>query len=374
MRTSALPQRSRSSAALAAVLAALLLAGCGALAGGDDPAPPASAQRGPDGLYHNAPNPFARPSAGFVRNWSRLLFETKQGSVPVDPIPVQALTRAQLDALPDDANHVVRMGHSSLLFKLRGKYWLVDPMFGERASPFSFTGPKRFHAPPIALQDLPPIEGLILSHDHYDHLDRTTIEYLADRVPRYFVPLGVGARLRDMGVQPERIREFDWWQSVEHAGVKFTTAPAHHFSGRTLWDRGSTLWMSWVIEVGSPGAGQRIFYSGDSGYMPGFAQIGERFGGFDLALIENGAYGEGWPSSHMQPEETAQAAQDLRARVLYPVHNSTFDLAMHPWQEPMERLSIVAAERQIALATPLIGEVLTVGQPRSNTLWWRGLK
>ncbi len=321
-------------------------------------------------LFDNLPNPEAKSSQGSVSIWSRFIFGTKVGTVPIDPIPLQPLTRAQLDALPDGANHIVRLGHSSHLLKLQGKYWLVDPVFGERVSPFSFIGPKRFHAPPIALTDLPPIEGLVLSHDHYDHLDLPTIEYLRDKVQRYFVPLGVGARLREMGVAASRITEFDWWQSGEHAGVTLTAAPAQHFSGRTLWDRNKTLWVSWVLQAG----GQRIFYSGDSGYFAGFKQIGERFGGFDLALIENGAYDDYWPSVHLTPEESIRAFEDLRAKVLYSVHNSTFDLAHHTWQDPLERLATLARQKQITLATPVIGEVLTIGKERSNRLWWQGLR
>ena len=321
-------------------------------------------------VYDNLPNPEVKPSQGSVSIWSRFIFGTKVGTVPIDAIPLQPLTRAQLDALPKDANHIVRLGHSSHLLKLQGKYWLIDPVFGERVSPFIFVGPKRFHAPPIALTDLPPIEGLVLSHDHYDHLDVPTIEYLRDKVQRYFVPLGVGARLREMGVAAERITEFDWWQSGEHAGVALTAAPAQHFSGRTLWDRNQTLWASWVLQVG----GQRIFYSGDSGYFTGFKQIGERFGSFDLALIENGAYDDFWPSVHMTPEESIRAFEDVRAKVLFSAHNSTFDLAHHTWQDPLERLAALAQQKQITLATPVIGEVLTIGQPRTNRLWWRGLR
>ena len=323
-----------------------------------------------ENVFRNPPNPHARPSQGTLRIWARFILQSKQSTVPADPIPVQPLTRAQLDALPDDANHLVRLGHSSHLLKLQGKYWLIDPVFGERASPFGFVGPKRFHTPPLKLEDLPPIEGLLLSHDHYDHLDRPTIEYLRDRVKRYFVPLRVAARLQDMGVAAERIAEFDWWDSAEHAGVKLTATPAYHFSGRAPWDNNSTLWASWVIEAG----GQRLYFSGDSAYFDGFAEIGRRFGGFDIALVENGAYDDAWPSVHMAPEETIRATKDLRAKVLHPVHNSTFDLAFHPWQEPMERIAALAVENNVELATPVIGEVLTIGQPRSNQLWWRGLK
>jgi L-ascorbate metabolism protein UlaG (beta-lactamase superfamily) len=349
---------------------AVSLAGCASTTPCTPGQSPSPGMSGTDCLYANPANPDAKPSQTGWRIWSRFLLGTKLGTVPVDPIPVQPLTAAQLDALPAGAAHVVRLGHSSHLLKLQGRYWLIDPVFGERVSPLSFIGPKRFHAPPIALQDLPPIEAVVLSHDHYDHLDLHTITYLREKVQRYIVPLGVGAQLRDMGVAAERITELDWWQSATHAGVALTATPAQHFSGRGLWDRNHTLWASWVLETG----GQRIYYSGDSGYFDGFRQIGERFGGFDLALLENGAYDDYWPSVHMTPEESVRAFGDLRASVLYGVHNSTFDLAFHTWQDPMERLAQLAQQRGITLATPVIGEVLTVGVPRENRLWWRGLR
>jgi L-ascorbate metabolism protein UlaG (beta-lactamase superfamily) len=346
---------------------ALMVSGCASSA----PAAAASSpQAAPDGGFQNMPNPQALPAKGSWAIWTRFLFEKKEGTVPVDPIPVRTLTRAALDALDPAAVHIVRLGHSSHLLKIRGRYWLIDPVFGQRASPFSFAGPKRFHAPPIALAELPPIEGLILSHDHYDHLDVETIEGLRERVQRYFVPLGVGARLQGMGVPAERIAEFDWWQSARHAELELTATPAQHFSGRTLWDRNRTLWASWVIATG----GERIYYSGDSGYFPGFKQIGERFGGFDVALMENGAYDSYWPTVHMTPEETVQAFGDLRGKLLYVVHNSTFDLAFHTWRDPLERVAALADARGIALATPEIGEVLTLNRPRENKRWWQGLR
>ena len=323
-----------------------------------------------DCRYQNLPNPQARPSQSGWKIWGRFVTATKEGTVPVDPIPVRPLARAQLEALDPAANHVIRLGHSSHLLKLRGRYWLIDPVFSERVSPLQWLGPKRFHAPPLTLEQLPPIEGLILSHDHYDHLDAVAIEALRERVQRYFVPLGVGTRLQEMGVPAERIEEFDWWQRSRHAEVELVAAPAQHFSGRGLWDRDRTLWASWVIQSGA----QRIYYSGDSGYFPGFKQIGERLGGFDIALMENGAYDSYWPSVHMTPEETIEAFKDLNAKLLYVVHNSTFDMAFHTWRDPLDRVSALALREGLPLATPEIGEVLTLGQPRVNVLWWKNLR
>ena len=358
----------KSQSRIASLALSLVVAGCAS--SGDCSSPYAGSPQFKGCLFANPPNPLTPPGASAWANWTRFLIAKKVDTVPVDPIPVRPLTTAQLDALDPQANHLVRLGHSSHLLKLRGKFWLIDPVFGERASPVSFTGPKRFHAPPLTLEQLPPIEGLILSHDHYDHLDVPTIEYLARRVQRYFVPLGVMARLVDMGVPAERVQEFDWWQSGTQDGVRLTATPAQHFSGRTLTDRNRTLWASWVIESGE----QRIFYSGDSGYFGGFKEIGARFKGFDLALMENGAYDANWPAVHMTPEESVQAFQDLNAKVLFGVHNSTFDLAFHTWHDPLDRLAALAEAKRIELATPEIGEVLTVGAQRSNKKWWVGLR
>lgn len=320
--------------------------------------------------FHNLQNPDARPTENALKIWTRFLFDEKKGTEPVDPIPVRPLTRTQLDALDPQANHVVRIGHSSTLLKLRGKYWLTDPMFSERASPVSFIGPKRFHPPPIALGDLPPIEGVIISHDHYDHLDTASIAVLATHAQRFFVPLGLGRRLVDMGVPADHISELDWWQSTRFGAVQLTSTPSQHFSGRTLTDRDATLWTSWTIQSGE----QRIFFSGDSGYSESFRRIGERYGPFDLAMIENGEYDAWWPSVHMTPAQTIQAFQDLRGKVLLPVHNSTFDLAFHTWHAPLDGSTELAAAKGIDIATPEFGEVVTIGQARTNVRWWVGLK
>ncbi|KWI47481.1 hydrolase [Burkholderia pseudomultivorans] len=296
--------------------------------------------------------------------WNMLLNKPRD-TVPTGVLPVDALTREQLDAAPDRS--LYRLGHSTLLLKLRGEFWLTDPVFAERASPFRHFGPKRFHPPPIALDDLPPLRGVILSHDHYDHLDRDTVLALAATTGVFVTTLGVGDRLIEWGIDAQKVRQLDWWQSIDVDGLTLTATPAQHFSGRSLFDGNSTLWASWVIVDDD----LRMFFSGDTGYFDGFKKIGEQFGPFDVTFIETGAYDAQWPYVHMQPEETVQAHIDLRGRRLMPIHNGTFDLAMHRWQEPFERVTALALTRGVALSTPRMGERLNLNQPHRGEPWWR---
>ncbi|MGN4982008.1 MBL fold metallo-hydrolase [Aeromonas dhakensis] len=317
------------------------------------------------GRFHNLVAPPARSVWKEVGIWRDFLFGKPAGTLPDRAIPVQAMTLADVMAAPDFS--VWRLGHSSLLLKLRGQFWLTDPVFSERASPLSWLGPKRWHAPPMALEDLPPLAGVILSHDHYDHLDQASIVALQGRVAHFITPLGVGARLRAWGVPAHKIRELDWWQQTRVDGIELIATPAQHFSGRGLSDGNQTLWASWVIRSDEC----KLFFSGDSGYFAGFKEIGERHGPFDMAFLETGAYNERWAHVHMFPAQTAQAFHDLRAAWLYPIHNGTFDLAMHPWDEPLEQITRLAAEQQIPLTTPMMGEPLTLQAPHGGSLWWR---
>ena len=327
-----------------------------------------------DGVFRN---PVPKPADGVRKTlgiiWNVLLNKPADATPKAAP-PVLALTRAQLEAAPDRS--LFRLGHSTMLIKLRGGFWITDPVFAERASPVQWMGPKRFHAPPIALADLPPLRGVILSHDHYDHLDRDTVVQLAKTADVFLTPLGVGDRLVAWGVAPEKVRQFDWWQGTSIDGVQFTATPAQHFSGRGLFDGNKTLWASWVIVDAArrdvvDDSELRVFFSGDTGYFDGFKEIGRRFGPFDVTLMETGAYDPQWPYVHMQPEQTVQAHQDLRGRWLLPVHNGTFDLAMHGWTEPFERVSSLAAERGVALTTPRMGERLDLSAPHAAMPWWR---
>lgn len=295
----------------------------------------------------------------------RMLTQKPDTTVPRSPIPVQPLTAAMLDAAPDAS--LFRLGHSTLLMKLAGEFWLTDPVFSKRASPVQWAGPKRFHAPPISIAELPPIKGVILSHDHYDHLDHAAVLELAPKVQMFITPLGVGDRLVEWGIPPEKIRQLDWWQQTSLAGVRLVATPAQHFSGRAFGDGDSTLWASWVILAGD----LRVFFSGDTGYHAGFKTIGERFGPFDVTFMETGAYDSQWPEVHMLPEQTLQAHLDLRGSWLMPLHNGTFDLAMHPWREPFDRILALAQARGVPLATPAMGERLSLAQPQAGERWWQ---
>lgn len=319
-----------------------------------------------DGKFRNAKALREYSLGEMARLWWKAMFDKPAGTVPTWTVPVRQLTQAELLAAPD--NSLYRLGHSTMLIKLGGAFYLTDPVFSERASPVQWAGPARFHAPPIAIDALPPIKAVILSHDHYDHLDHAAIMALAAKTEHFLTPLGVGERLVDWGVERAKVRQFDWWQGTEIEGVRFVATPAQHFSGRSLRDRDSTLWASWVILHED----LRLFFSGDTGYFKGFKEIGAKYGPFDLAMVETGAYDKMWPDVHMQPEETLQAFLDLDARWLLPVHNGTFDLAMHRWQEPLERISELAAGRGVSLTTPEMGEALDLRSPHAGRAWWRG--
>lgn len=295
----------------------------------------------------------------------QFLFNKPADTVPAGSIPVLELSRAALLEAPDGS--LYRLGHSTLLLKIQGQFWLTDPVFSERASPFQWLGPKRFHAPPISLEDLPPLRGVILSHDHYDHLDKAAILALHGKTDFFLTPDGVGDRLIAWGVAAGKVRQHRWWDSSIIDEIEFVATPAQHFSGRGLHDKNRTLWASWTILTPQ----LRIFFSGDTGYFAGFKEIGNRYGPFDLTLIETGAYNENWPDVHMQPAESLQAHLDLRGRHMLPIHNGTFDLSLHAWFDPFEQITALARQHQVRLSTPLMGEMVDIAEPQAGQTWWR---
>lgn len=317
-----------------------------------------------DGAFHNTAPPPPREASALAL-WWKFMTGKNPNTRPAAPVLVQPLTPTMLADAPD--GRLYRLGHSTVLLRLDGGWWLTDPVFSERASPVQWAGPKRFEAPPIALDQLPPLRGVILSHDHYDHLDKATIRALAQRAEHFIAPLGVGDLLQRWGVAPQRIVQLDWWQSWRDGNVELTATPAQHFSGRSPFGRNPTLWASWAIR----GPGANVFFSGDGGYAPHFAEIGRRLGPFDLTLVECGAYDVQWADIHMLPEQTVQAHLDLGGRRLLPIHNGTFDLAFHDWYEPMERVLAAARTHGVAVSTPRFGAPVDIATPPEVDTWWR---
>lgn len=287
----------------------------------------------------------------------------------VDRSPSKTLpfVKTNLTSYHGNRPRLVWFGHSSFLISMPDRNILVDPVFSRRTSPVQYAGMKSYEGTnEYNAADMPEIDLLIISHDHYDHLDYNTIVQLKDKVKRFCVPLGVGQHLRHWGVDESKITELDWWQtSDETAGVKVIATPARHFSGRGFVNN-KTLWASFVLQFN----GYNIFIGGDSGYDKSFKEIGNRYGPFDIALLECGQYDVQWPFIHMMPEEVAQASIDLKAAILMPVHWGKFTLALHPWKEPIERLSKVAKLKNVNLTTPLIGEAVFLKGSYPAAEWW----
>lgn len=296
------------------------------------------------------------------------LFKKKERSRPSRPLPTE---RPDLKALPLEQDTVVWLGHSSLYMHVGGRRFLVDPNFTRYASPFtwrtySFDGTDLYTA-----ADLPEIDYLLITHAHFDHLNFDTIVAIKDKVGKVVCGLGVGEHLEYWGVPADKITELDWDESLSlDDGIELHCVSAHHFSGRTLWRPNPTLWASYVLKTPS----LTLFVGGDSGYGPHFEDIGKRFGSFDLVLLENGQYDPNWKYNHLHPSEALQAARDLGAKRLLPVHAGRFVLANHPWDEPYILLSTLHQEREFELATPKIGEpVDPLEEGRTYPRWWEGV-
>lgn len=310
--------------------------------------------------------------AGFAKLpqilWRYLTNANKERN-PAFTLPVN---RLQLPARATAEPLLYKISHSTVLMQLNGHYWLTDPVFSERASPVQWAGPKRFHQLPLQLADVPTLAAIVLSHDHYDHLDKQSVLTLNDRTEHFIVPLGVDQHLMRWGIPKEKIIALDWWQDTHVYGVTYTATPAQHFSGRGIHDKNKTLWASWAIQTEE----LNLFFSGDSGYFSGFKTIGERLGPFDLTLIETGAYNELWADIHMLPEQSLRAHLDLQGKHMMPIHNSSFDLAMHNWYEPLERIEAAARAYQVPLLTPVFGQAVPLNQLNAigtQKRWWKSL-
>lgn len=259
------------------------------------------------------------------------------------------------------------LGHSTVLLEMDGLRVLTDPVFGDRVSPVSFAGPRRFHPVPALLSEIPQLDAVLLSHDHYDHLCRPTMTALAKSGVPIVTALGVGAHLERFGWNPAQIHELDWDEQIALGGLTFKAKPAQHFSGRGTHDRNQTLWASWVIQSDN----RKVFFSGDTGLTPQFAAIGRDEGPFDLILVEVGAYHPSWGGIHLGPENALKAFEMLGGGTLLPVHWGTFNLALHAWNEPAETLLALASPRGVRVLTPGLGEVFEPERIDGPNPWWR---
>ena len=314
-----------------------------------------------DGAFRN---PLPMDSAGGADTVVEFFLGDKSLRQPSGPVPTVARTADDFAARHD--LRLTWLGHGTTLVELEGRRLLIDPVFSRNASPGPLFGVARFFEPPLPLDELPRLDAVVLTHDHYDHLDYAAVRELAGRVPRWVCPLGVGAHLERWGVPAARVTECDWWDEAEVDGLRLVCTPARHFSGRFLDDRNRTLWSGWALL----GAERRVYATGDGGFGPHFAEVGERLGPFEATLAEVGAYNAGWADVHMGPEQAVRAVQDARGGLLVPVHWGTFNLSFHGWTEPAERTLVAAEAAGVPVAVPMPGQSVEPTDAPAVERWW----
>jgi L-ascorbate metabolism protein UlaG (beta-lactamase superfamily) len=305
--------------------------------------------------------------------WTMLRRQFTGGEQRVPPAapPIDTLTTASFAQPPASGLRVTWLGHATALIEIDGHRVLVDPVWSGRASPSQRFGPKRFHPPPIPLHALPRLDAIVLTHDHYDHLDMAAVQMLMgsvtqERVP-FIAPLGVGAHLERWGIVASRITELDWWETTTVGRLTLAAGSARHFSGRGPTGGDRTLWASWSII----GPAHRVFHSGDTGPFDAIAENGRRYGPFDLTMIKIGAYGETWPDIHLTPEQAVRAHTLVQGRLLLPIHWGTFNLAHHAWSEPAERVLAAATVSGVPIVIPRPGQPVEPATPPRVVEWWR---
>ena len=325
-------------------------------------------ERSPEwtGRQFENPQPLINYFWGFVVT----AFSADANVVPKTQPPYVQVEPGRFATPPPSGLRVTWFGHSSLLLEIDGHRFLMDPMWSERVGPVGWAGPKRWYPPPIALGDLPKLDAVIISHDHYDHLDYATVKALAATGVKFIAPLGVGAHLAHWGVAEDKIVELDWWQETALGDLRVVASPARHASGRTLiFDNDATLWAGYALV----GPKHRVYFSGDTGLFPGLTEIGKRLGPFDLTMIEVGQYDAAWPDWHSGPEQAVRAHQMVGGRVMLPIHWGLFALASHGWTEPIERTLVAAQKSGVVVLTPRPGESVDPTAPPAVNRWWPSL-
>lgn len=318
-----------------------------------------------NGAFHYPAKTELMSGAGNYFSVMKKFLEKDPQKQPDTPLPT---VKTNLKTLPTDETTLVWFGHSSYFLQINGFKMLVDPVLSERISPVQFAGTKNYLGTRLfAIDDIPELDCILITHDHYDHLDYQTVVSLNSKVKKFYTSLGVGAHLEHWGIETGKIHEFDWWDSYSvSSDIQLTATPARHFSGRHLTNRNQTLWSSFVLSTQN----HRIFIGGDSGYGDHFKEIGEKFGPFDLVIMETGQYNVQWANIHAMPEEAVKASIDLRGKIMLPVHWGKFTLALHPWREPIERVLAKAKELGVAVTTPIIGEKLILDKVYPVSQWW----
>lgn len=318
-----------------------------------------------DGTFHNT----AKVTPGIKGNPLPLLGEFFFGGSRREPrggFPVLD-PRGPWQTKAETGLRVTWLGHSTVLLEVDGVTVLTDPVFGERASPLGFAGPRRFHKTPVRFDELPPLDAVLISHDHYDHLCLPTMQELALSTTPIITSLGVGAHLEAWGVDAARITELDWGDVATVKGLRFTATPAQHFSGRGVGDRNTTSWASFVLETDR----HRVFFSGDTGLTEEFRDVGARFGKFDLVMLEVGAFHEQWGDIHLGPHNALAAYEMLGSGAFLPIHWGTFNLALHAWDEPAETLASLVQKRGVPMVTPRLGAPIEPSRVERFDPWWR---
>ena len=357
--------RGLTAIVLAALLATIAFARCAPLGGRATGPRLERMRKSPEWRGSHFENP--QPLVNDIRAAVVTLFKPDTNAAPRSQLSPARLDPRRFATPPDSGLRVTWMGHSTILLEIDGHRFLTDPIWSERVGPVTFSGPKRWYPPLIALKDLPPLDAVVLSHDHYDHLDYATVVALRERNPTFVAPLGVGAHLERWGVPANRIVELDWWDSRVFGDLTLRAVPARHASGRVLLvDDGAKLWSGYAFL----GAHHRVYYSGDTGLFPGLRTIGERLGPFDLTMIEIGQYDRAWPDWHLGPEQAVEAHRRVRGAVMLPVHWGLFALASHGWTEPIERALAAGHSAGAVVITPRPGQSVEPIEEKPQERWW----
>ncbi len=315
-----------------------------------------------DGAFEN-PQPLLNDFWGMLTG----MLEVSEHATPLGALPATRIDPARFRTRPESGLRITWLGHASSLIEIDGARVLTDPVWSERTSPIAWLGPKRWYPPPIALGELPSIDAVVISHDHYDHLDHRTLKAMKMwPKTRFIVPLGVGAHLEYWGLPKQRIVEVDWWERVQVGALSIVCTPARHASGREVFDKDATLWAGYALI----GAQHRVYFSGDTGPFPAMKRIGEELGPFDITMIETGQYHPSWPDWHIGPEQAVAAHKLVRGRAMLPIHWALLTLAYHGWTEPIERVLAEAKQQGVPILTPRPGESIEPERALLEQRWW----